>query len=380
MSKTKFIVLPVVLLMLIGVLAVGIFYFTQEEETPIGETVKSIVGAKCGDGICGSVERKAKTCPADCSRETEESVLEGTEALNLGLMVHLEGWDHEVVDENAFRLHVEAVRTLAHKLEEYGAVGTFEAHTEFVQAAEKWNDPIMQELVDAGHAIAVHADVGGNPKEGLTLADMTKQLKIKKKIMEEITGVEVRHVSGICSHLDWAKAAIDAGYDFVTGIVAYCVMAMDYEDRPDEYKNCSTPSECHDVYPPDIEDRIEPWRVSSASDWTTHDPKGDLVIIMEAGGIYGMNEEYGDGTGGMELTSEDVEVFIEQLDRAIAAMDDKSVNTIYLSWSIGDPRKPESPVVDEWLQAVQEYVDAGLVEWKTIPEMYDDYVAWEKQN
>ena len=30
----------------------------------------------------------------------------------------------------------------------------------------------------------------------------------------EDLGLSIEHVSGICSELDWAKAAIDAGYAF----------------------------------------------------------------------------------------------------------------------------------------------------------------------
>jgi hypothetical protein len=33
--------------------------------------------------------------------------------------------------------------------------------------------------------------------------------------------------------------------------------------------------------------------------------------------------------------------------------------------------------MEQWLQMVDEYVGVGKVQWKTIPEMYDDYIQWE---
>jgi hypothetical protein len=35
-------------------------------------------------------------------------------------------------------------------------------------------------------------------------------------------------------------------------------------------------------------------------------------------------------------------------------------------------------VLEDFLRRVQTYVDDGRVQWKTLPEMYDLYVAWEK--
>jgi len=372
MSKSKYLVVILVLLLLLGG-GLAAVYFMSDNDSEVRDTIESFAGSKCGDGICGKMERTVRNCPADCPTGDGE----GTKALNLGMMVHLEGWFGEETSEVKYNGHVTAIRNLADKLEEYDAVGTFEASPETVEAAGNWSENIMLELYERGHGIGVHADVGGNPNSPLTLPLMVKEIKDMRIALEELIGADVRHVSGICSHLDWADAAIKAGYEFNTGLVAYCVSAMDYEDRPDEYKDCTNPSECHDVYPHDLEDRVEPWRVGSAKQWLTHDPNGDLVIIMEAGGLYGMNEEFGDGTGDGDLTSEDVTVFIEQLDQAIALMENGEVNTFYVSWSIGNALRVQSPVLDEWLQAIESYVEAGQVEWKSIPDMYDNYVANE---
>ena len=37
----------------------------------------------------------------------------------------------------------------------------------------------------------------------------------------------------------------------------------------------------------------------------------------------------------------------------------------------------DAVLVEEWLQRIVPYVEAGLVEWKTLPEIYDAYIDWE---
>ncbi len=376
MNKKQF--LLYILLALLGiVLILGAFYWYSSYQDETTEGVDSAFGLKCGDGDCDRIEKMTGICPEDCKEATNNLTGEGLDALNLGMMIHLEGWFEEVDNEESYMGHVEAIRTLADKLEEYGAVGTFEASPETIEASGKWDVNILQELVDRGHAVGVHADVGGNPNEDINVESMAFRIKTMKTDLQKIVDFDVIHVSGICSHIDWAEAVIKAGYKFTTGLVAYCVTAMDEEDRPEEYKNCSTPLKCHDVYPHEIAERDEPWRVSSAKDWLTDHENGELVVIMEAGSLYNMSEEFGDGTGDGGLRPDDVDVFIEQMDEFIANMDDESVNTMYLSWSIGSAVRVQSEVLDLWLEAIDEYIEEGVVEWHTINEMFMLYVANE---
>ncbi|MBL7051975.1 MAG: hypothetical protein ISS01_02700, partial [Nanoarchaeota archaeon] len=172
-----------------------------------------------------------------CSIEEEETVLD------LGIMIHIEGWNDEIFVESEFNNHAQTVRNFASYLEAAGLRGTFEARTEFVDACEYWGDNVLLELYERGHDIGVHADLGGNLEviefdQGV----FVHELSVKKKALENLIGKEVRHVSGICSELDWVEAAIDAGYEFTTGGVAFCVMSLPEEKRPDEFKDCESPS------------------------------------------------------------------------------------------------------------------------------------------
>jgi len=296
--------------------------------------------------------------------------------VNLGMMVHLEGWMNEVENEQRFREHAAAARSMADLFEQYGAKITFEASPEFVEACGAWDDNVLLELYERGHGAGVHADVGGRADEiGLTQNKMTFQLTKMKKDIDDLLGFAARHVSGICSSLDWAQAAIDAGYEFTTGGVAYCVQSLPEDERPEEFRICANPGVCHDTFPQNLEDRLHPWKISTARNWLTDDPSGKLVFMPAENVLYGLGEEYGyeEDIGSAEFTEEDINAFIDLLDQAVGLASVDEINTMYASWSIGSVARAESPYLEQWLKAVEPYVEAGRVEWKTIPEMYDLY-------
>jgi len=305
----------------------------------------------------------------------------GKEVLYLGIMVHLEGWDDEATNEDMFGVHADAARKLATIFEKHGAKVTFEARPEFVAGCNNWGDNVLLELAHRGHGIGVHADVGGSvEREGITQRSFAFKIADMKKDMDKLTGIDVLHVSGICSKLDWVKAAIDAGYKFTTGSIGYCAMSLPVDQRPEQYKDCPNPGECHGVIPLELKDRINPWRTSTGSNWLRHDPDGELVILSESGVIKSLAESAkGEGSIGDEFTQADIDVYLDMLEEALSYSDTGKVNILYVALSIGSPKINEV-VYRRWLTAVQPYVDSGQVEWKTLPEMYSAYLEWEENN
>ena len=83
-------------------------------------------------------------------------------------------------------------------------------------------------------------------------------------------------------------------------------------------------------------------------------------------------------TCGQEFTQTDIDHFFEELDRALALSDPDQINVYYVSWSLGKPL--DMDLMETWLQVIDTYVQDGLVEWKTLPEMYDIYIDWEQMN
>jgi hypothetical protein len=259
-------------------------------------------------------------------------------------MVHLEGWDDDK-SQARFQAHAAQIRSTADLFEKYGAKLTFESK-EVTDGILSWGDNVLLEMEQRGHGVGVHADLGGKLQDDC--ADLAPGLRAERVQLESL-GVRVRHVSGNNSHCDWVAATIDAGYAFTTGIVAYGVMSMPAASRPPEYRNCRSPAACHDVYPPELADRLHPWRPASGSDWLTHDPGGTLVILASDGGLACAQERAGQqNTGGCTFDSADIPALIQVLDQALALATSDQVNILYFSWSLGSPLDPA--LLESWLR------------------------------
>ena len=303
--------------------------------------------------------------------------------LYLGMMVHVEGQFGDAEEEIFLDSHTATTLQFADIFDKYDAKATFEFDRYYIAGMLNWGGEMIQDLVDRGHGVGVHADVGGRAEqEGLDQNSFARILEQMKFDFEQASGVESRHVSGICSTLDWVDAAARAGFEFTTGGVAYCVMSMPEALRPASHRYCENPGKCHDMYPNLTEDRLHPWRVNTAANWLAEDPAGDLVILAPSGVLYSNAEELaGDAgqAGHGDFTKEDLDAFFILLDEALESVDPNKINTLYSSWSIGNAERVADPLLEEWLQRIEPYVEAGLVEWATLPEVYDYYLAWENE-
>ncbi len=334
----------------------------------------------CGDGICEGPETPDR-CPADCTAHpstlpatTPASTppSEGEGLLYLGIMIHLEGWD-DGDNRTAFERHAALLREYADLFERYGARMTLESK-EFTEGCINWGDNVLLEMEKRGHGIGLHADVGGEPN--YDCRHFVTDLQERKERLESL-GVTVRHVSGIVSHCDWVTASSEAGFRFVSGIVAYGLNSLPPQMRPEPYRNCRSPAACHQPYPSDLQDRLHPWRMGSGSNWTTPTPDGHLVILP-SGGLLNCLAEEATTTASVtrcDFTQDDLDVFRQQLEEALSYTTPDQVNIYYVAWSFGGALDRE--LLEAWLKEIQPYVASGRVEWKTLPEMYDAYIRWE---
>jgi pimeloyl-ACP methyl ester carboxylesterase len=362
----------------------------QSPWTRLNDLDPNTVYNPLNESLLGEIDREKYALVNEYARalfnrtETTEDDLQadqqpGTEAkLYLGIMVHLEGWFDEVDQEEIFTKHMAAALELADVFEEHGARVTFEASPETIEACAVW-DNLLLDLQERGHGIGVHADRGYNKNPNFNLGLFTVQIKEMKEDAEAL-GLVIEHVSGICSNLDWGKAAIDAGYVFTTGGVGYCAMSMPEEIRPVIYQDCPSPAQCHGNMPLDMADRIHPWRINSAeADWTEHDPAGALVILASDSGIKNLYEESLDSQathGDMEYTDEDIDVLVSKVEEALALAEPGKINQIYFSLSIGAADVDEI-FYDKLFAALQPFVDAGRLEYKSLNEIYHLYLITE---
>jgi len=326
---------------------------------------------RCGDGACVQPEN-ASMCPADCPWAAEPADTSGA-VLYYGIMVHLEGWD-DARDQASFQRHAELVRRYASLFETYGARLTLESK-EFTDGCIQGGDNVLKEMEDRGHGIGVHADIGG--QSDMRCAEFTPLLQERKRTLESL-GVQVRHASGIVSTCDWVTAAADAGFLFTSGTVAYALMSLPLELRPAGYTDCASPSKCHEAYPFDLAGRMHPWRMANGENWILPSADGRLVILPSGGGLTCAAEEAGlEGSyTKCEFEANDIDAVITELESVLALLETGKVNTYYVSWSLG--KELDDGLLGDFLGRVKPLVDAGRVQWKTLPEMYDLYAAWEE--
>jgi pimeloyl-ACP methyl ester carboxylesterase len=300
----------------------------------------------------------------------------GTGILYFGMMVHLEGWVNEADNEAQFNKHMNAARELADVFEAYGAKVTYEASLETITASGKWEN-VLLEFQNRGHGVGVHADLGYSNNPNFNLHLFTVRMDEMREAAEAL-GLTIQHVSGICSHLDWAKAAIDAGYQFTSGGVGYCAMSMPEEMRPEVYQDCPSPAQCHGNMPLDMKDRIHPWRISTAlGDWTVDDPAGKLVNLASDGGIKNLYEASLDPNathGDMEYSDEDITILVEKVEEALALSNPSNLNIIYFALSIG-AADVDTAFYSKMFESLKPYVDSGRLEYKTLNEMYQAYIS-----
>jgi len=290
---------------------------------------------------------------------------DGQGVLHFTVMVHLEGWD-DANSEGAFQKHAALVRQYAELFERYGARLTLESR-EFTAGCIAWNDNVLKELEDRGHAIGVHADIGGSRKT--TQKELTEGIREMKAELESL-GVTVRHVSGVCSDKNWVQACIDAGYEAVTGVVSYGLWSLDEENRPEGFEPYANPAAGHEAYPWDTAGRVSPWRTSDGKNWIAPDPSGALLIIPSGISlVYACGNQTGQEDKG--LNKADIDTWRQTLDEALTYTDSGRINTYYAAWSLGSA--VNTGVLEAWLQMIDEYVRDGRIVWTTIPGMIDLY-------
>jgi len=290
----------------------------------------------------------------------------------VSVTVHLEGWEVERFD--AYRNYVGKLRERADLFEAWGAKLTLEDRN-LSAGTVLWGDNVLLEMQARGHAVGLHADLGS--ADDYTTEQFTLDLNRRRERVESL-GLTVRHTSGICSFTDWVTAAADAGLEFSSSVIEYCLQSLPPLARPTEYRYCRHPSACHDTWPPELEGRLHPRTVADGETWDEDDPEGPFSLLTSTGEIRCLAET---AAGEVSATScpfnhQDITIFIDQLEAAIdIAEETGEVTQLHPTWSFGEGLGLD--MLEDWLEAIDAYVVSGHVVWETAPAIYDIYRARE---
>jgi hypothetical protein len=315
-----------------------------------------------------------------------EEVVESpiTPPLFITTMTHMEGNWHDDEIEVQFNKNVQLLRYGMDLYSEYDAKMTVESEKPFAQGSINWGVNILQEVLDKGHGVGTHCDIGfARPTP--TFDEYVAQLSENKNLVDSLVGAENnRGCSGAGGDNDWVLGATAAGFEYVNGIVGMHYLAVPIENRPspewtDPYIRSTL---FHDNVPLELEDRIHLIRLANTID-LEEDTNG--TIVMLAGDIGKLDQIYDESIGMTredcanvcKLTTEDVDALIELLLEAIALKDENKIAkaTVYMPANMFIPEN--ETVLRYFLSELNSLVDQSLLQWATQGEVYDAYLVWE---
>ncbi len=330
---------------------------------------------------CSGVSGNLSDANADGATQTDggtpsvdaaaDALISPTEVLPLSIAFtfHMEG-ANLVVDKPAFDRYVIDIQTTAKLFHTNGAVATWEA-AEIVQKSIDYKVNILKELESGGDAIGLHANGAGyvpNDKN-YTTEKMSTELQKQRAAIASL-GVTVRHVSNICSTVDWVKAVQSANFEAVTGVVEYCLKSLPAASQGTA-ANCDAPNNCHTAYPKETAQSISSWFASSGSNWTTPASSG-LLILPTSGSVPCSAEEAAGQVSPTQCKygTDDVTATLAQLDVAIASRQPGKVHSHILVASFG--QTPNAQVIESLFQQIKsKYIDTGKAKWIKVPDLID---------
>ncbi len=289
--------------------------------------------------------------------------------LSIAFTFHMEGASL-VADKAAFDRYVTDIRATSALFLANGAVATWEA-AEIVQKSIDYKVNILKELETAGHAIGLHANGAGYvpTDKNYTTEKMITELQKQRAAIDSLD-VKVRHVSNICSAVDWVKAVEATNFEAVTGVVEYCLKSLPAASQGTA-ASCDAPNNCHTPYPKDTTKSISSWFAESGSNWTTPASSG-LLILPTSGAVPCSAEEAGGAVSPTQCKygTDDVTATLAQIDIAVASRQPGKVHSHILVASFG--QTPNAQMIESLLQQIKsKYVDTGKAKWIKIPDLID---------
>jgi hypothetical protein len=290
-----------------------------------------------------------------------------TTPLYFGIGVHIEPIA-EYMDDFVYQQDRERLRRLAEIVAEHGGVLTIQTQTPFDDKAQELGDTIFADLAAQGHEIALHfhEDAHIPDADDQPMEEWVTTLEEEIDLIGELSGVEVRTWSGgnVYDHL--YEAAEEVGLEVNIN-----------------YKNPET-QQSDERYT-----ILTPWRpagATSVEEHTTHDPDGAVIYIP---------------SGVFPAHCDKLEAFprpycYEAFDYVTVALRNSldavtegkggggHLHAFYGTLHPSDFFGPGSDgeklqVWDEWLTTVVDPLVAdGRIQWATMSDIADAFIAWEE--
>jgi hypothetical protein len=290
------------------------------------------------------------------------------------VMTHMEGNFVDDVNPEVFRFHNQQIEYGMGLFDEYDAKLTIESEKPYARANIRWDRNMMQEIVDAGHGVGTHCDIGAFLDE-MPLDEYTALFVENKMLVDALVGEDQnRGCSGGNGANDFVTAAHDAGFDYLAGMVGFAYLAFDLDQRPegwtDEYIRAVT---YHDVVPIDLVDRMHLFELADLEDL---EPDEEGVIVVNGGGlgeISSMEEGRSNCFPDCVLTTEDADEIFRLIDEALELRDPARVAKLNIHIPVKTYQAQNEEVLRYFLEGMSAYVERGDIAWATQLEVLEAY-------
>ncbi|MEZ4627330.1 MAG: hypothetical protein R2912_04335 [Eubacteriales bacterium] len=198
---------------------------------------------------------------------------DGKGVINFTIVLHLEG-RNDGDKEDSFVRHASLLREYASLFERYGAKMTLESK-EIIDSCINWNDNVLLEMQNRGHAVGIHADAGG--EKSATIRSIVSTLT--ECASSSRLGVDATFASGVASKADCVRHAGERRYP-PSPAWLHTLWSLDPALHPDGFEPYKNPADGHEPYPFQLEERIHPWLMNSGADWIIPSDNGDVLLIQ----------------------------------------------------------------------------------------------------
>ncbi len=276
----------------------------------------------------------------------------------------------DYADPAFFARQVEDIRAVAAIVERHGGRMTVQAQSPFTTVAASAGNPVLRDLAAAGHEIGLHFHEDahlGRSSSTLDPARWTSVMSEEIALIRAASGVDrVRYWSGGNLYPRLYEAAAAAGLDVNS-----------------DWKNPMAQSTALEIT------GVNPWRPSGGTDgrdfsaFATHDPGGPIVFLPE--GAYDI-EDFASARRSEAFGSDEAyfAYLAERLHASLEASDPQRVNVYHFTIHPGEFRgtgtTPFRVIEDFLATTVDPLVAEGSVQWATLSEMADAFIAWEQAN
>lgn len=311
--------------------------------------------------------------------ETEES----EKPMFMTTMTHMEGGHSDDKNEFVFNTHVEQLTYAMDLADEYDAILTIESEKPFALANTIWGNNIMAEIVERGHGVGTHCDIGA--KELMNYDDFVTALKDNKDLVDELVGAENNMgCSGAGGPNDWVQGALDAGFTYIDGLVGFHLLAFDLKDRVEDWTNQEIYGGAyHYSIPEDYLDRIEFLRLEDLDSWED-DGAGIVLSNGEFGQLAYFSEgsweaNCGGGGPGKEnncpLEMNDVDAFVELVMELHESRDHSEYAKLSLYFPSNHWIEDNEEVLRYFFSEMQKLQDQGIIEWASQLDAVQAYLS-----